>query len=175
MTDTYLGEIRLFPFGFCPKGWNYCDGTLLEINQNQALYSLLGINYGGDGRVTFALPDLRSRTPISAGDSGSYTYDLGTAGGEETVALTVREMPAHSHGMQADNSLGNKGIAGGILAIPNKGGVQLSIYNADLFSTVTLNPATIGDTGGGTAHPNMSPFLTLNYCIAVSGTYPPRP
>ena len=175
MTDTFLGEIRLFPFGFCPKGWNYCDGTVLEISQNQALFSLLGTNYGGDGRVTFALPDLRSRTPICAGDSGSYTYDLGTAAGKETVALTVQEMQAHSHSMQVDNSLGIKPYAARILAIPNKGDVSLSIYNADLSSPVPLNAATIGETGGGGAHQNMSPFLTLNYCIAVSGTYPPRP
>ena len=175
MTDTFLGEIRPFAFNFCPEGWNYCDGTLLEINQNQALYSLLGTTYGGDGRTNFALPDLRSRTPLCSGESGIYDFTLGTADGQETVTLTAGEMPAHSHGFQADNSLGNRPSPDGILAIPNGGDVHVSIYNGDLSSPVALNEATIGTTGGGTAHPNMPPFLTLNYCIAVTGVYPPRP
>ena len=175
MTDTFLGEIRPFAFNFCPEGWNYCDGTLLEINQNQALYSLLGTTYGGDGRTNFALPDLRSRTPLCSGESGIYDFTLGTAAGQETVTLTAAEMPAHSHGFQADNSLGNGPSPDGILAIPNGGAVHLNIYNADLSSPVTLNAATIGMAGGDGAHANMPPFLTLNYCIAVTGTYPPRP
>ena len=175
MTDTYLGEIRLFAFGFCPKGWNFCDGTLLTIQENQALYSLLGTTYGGDRMTNFALPDLRSRTPICSGKSGTYAFDLGTAAGQETVTLTTQEMPSHSHDMMADNSLGIKGISDRILAIPNAGDVHLSIHNADLSFPVALNGTTIGIAGEGGAHQNMPPFLTLNYCIAVTGYYPPRP
>jgi len=175
MTDTYLGEIRLFPFDFCPKGWNFCDGTLLTVQTNLALFSLLGTTYGGDGKNNFALPDLRSRTPICSGESGGYSFKPGLAAGQEAVTLTAQEMPAHSHYMQADNSLGEKNYANRILAIPNKGDVHLRIYNEALSSPVALNAATIGPAGGGGPHENMPPFLTLNYCIAVTGTYPPRP
>nr|WP_319573285.1 tail fiber protein [uncultured Draconibacterium sp.] len=175
MTDTFLGEIRPFAFDFCPKGWSYCDGTLLLIQENPALYSLLGTNYGGNGTTTFALPDLRSRTPICSGESGMQDFSLGTAAGLETVKLTAAEMPAHSHGMTADNSLGVGPFAGRILAIPSGGAVHFNIYNADLSSPVSLNAATIGMAGGDEAHPNMPPFLTTNYCIAVTGEYPPRP
>lgn len=175
MTDTFLGEIRPFAFGFCPKGWNYCDGTILQVVEYQALFSLLGANYGGDGRTTFALPDLRSRTPICSGESGISDFTLGMAAGQETVALTMQEMPAHSHRLQADNSLGNGPSPDGIIAIPNGGDVHLNIYNPDLSSPVALNEETIGTTGEGMAHQNMPPFMGINYCIAVTGEYPPRP
>ncbi|MCI1780211.1 MAG: tail fiber protein [Bacteroidales bacterium] len=175
MTDNYLGEIRPFAFNFCPKGWAYCDGSLLLINEYAALYSLLGTNYGGDGRESFALPDLRSRTPISGGETNGNLFYVGLNGGEETVALTVHEMPAHSHGMKVSNSLGVKPYAGRVLAIPNKGDVHFRIYNGMISSPVSLNETTIGIAGESHPHNNMQPFLTVNYCIAVTGQYPPRP
>lgn len=175
MTDTYLGEIRPFSFDFCPKGWAYCDGSLLSINKYAALYSLLGTNYGGDGRETFALPDLRSRTPINAGETDIYDFRLGMADGQEKVTLNAGELPAHSHNMKVDDSSGNKPSIDTFLAIPTKGDTSLSIYNPAVYSPILLNETTIGLAGEGKPHNNMQPFLALNYCIAVEGEYPPRP
>lgn len=178
MTDNYLGEIRLFGFDYAPQGWHLCDGTQLNIQQNMALYSLIGLTYGGDGKTTFALPDLRGRTPIDMGQSSWGTmYQLGKAEGQEAVSLNTQEMPKHSHAMLADNSAGNKGVpTGNLLAIPTaKDGSQISVYNTASTTVAPLNPATIENTGGSAAHGNMQPFLSVNFCIALTGFYPPRP
>jgi len=177
MTDNYLGEIRLFGFGFAPQGWHLCDGSILNIQQNTALYSLIGFSYGGDGRTTFALPDLSGRTAIDMGQSNASSayYKLGQAKGKEGVTLVTQEMPKHNHLMLVDNNSGSKGIVGNILAIPTKGDVQVNIYNPSNTTVAPLSPATVDNKGGGGAHNNMQPFLAVNYCIATMGIYPQRP
>lgn len=177
MTENYLGEIRLFSFGFAPKDWHLCDGTLLNIRENTALFALIGVAYGGDGITTFALPDLRGRTAIDMGQktSSSGNYRLGQAKGHEGITLVAQEMPKHNHLMQVDNSNGNKGILGNILAIPNKDNVTVNIYNDNNTPVAPLNPNTIGADGGNADHDNMQPFLTVNFCIATTGAFPPRP
>jgi microcystin-dependent protein len=165
MSTPYLGEIRLFAFGFPPRGWLPCDGRLLSINVNQALFSLLGFAYGGDGRTTFALPDLRGRIPVHFG----VTPALGTKAGVETHALTVNELPSHSHPVVASSMLPNRpGPAGNMWA--NGGG---AIPYADAAAAnATMAGAAVTPAGGGQAHPNLAPFLVLNFCIAVQGIFP---
>jgi len=178
MTDNFLGEIRAFACSYAPEGWALCDGSLLPLNQNQALYSLLGTRFGGNGTTNFALPDLRGRVPIGTGVRGAspaYTYTIGNNGGSETVALETATMPPHNHYVSVKNALGSVGLAGGILAIPNGGSTQVNIYNTSTGSTTTLNPDTVGNTGAGSPHSNMQPFQTINFCIAVLGIYPQRP
>ena len=177
MTDNYLGEIRLFGFDFAPKDWHLCDGSILNIRQYTALFSLIGITYGGDGINTFALPDLRGRTAIDMGQNNvnSAYYKLGQARGKEGVTLVTQEMPKHNHSMMVDNNSGSKGIVGNILAIPTKGDVQVNIYNPSNTTVAPLSSDTVDNKGGGGAHNNMQPFLAVNYCIATVGIYPPRP
>jgi microcystin-dependent protein len=165
MAEPFLSEIRVFSFGFAPKGWAFCDGQLLPINQNQALFSLLGTTYGGDGRVNFALPDLRSRVPIHAG--GGHT--LGERGGEQAHTVSVGEMPAHTHGVAASSAAtgGTANPAGHHLGGGN------DVYAAPGTGTqTTLRPDTVANTGGSQAHQNMQPFLTLTLCIALQGIFP---
>jgi microcystin-dependent protein len=166
MAEPFLGELRVFSFGFAPKGWALCDGQLLPINQNQALFSLLGTTYGGDGRVTFALPDLRGRVPIHVG----ATHTLGERSGEQAHTLAIGEVPAHTHVAKASSRPGNNVIpTGNVLASPLN-----QSYRAQDNSATSLHPATIGTVGGGQAHVNMQPFLTLSVCIALQGIYPSR-
>ena len=177
MTDNYLGEIRAFSFGFAPKGWQLCDGSLLPIQPNIALFSLLGIAFGGDGKNTFGVPDLRGRTMIDTGlNKAGTTYTRGETGGVETVGLTLSQMPPHIHTMHVENAVGNKPIPTNILAIPQatQGGVQINTYNQDATQSTILNPNTVGAAGGG-SHNNLQPFLAVNLCIATTGLWPPRP
>ncbi|WP_028304554.1 phage tail protein [Oceanospirillum maris] len=170
MSEPFLGEIRMVGFNFAPRGWAFCDGQILPINQNQSLYSLLGTTYGGDGRTSFALPDLRSRTSLHKGDG----YQLGQKGGVEAVTLTAAEMAAHTHTMQASPDLpdhytpgagGNRSLAQGMD----------SIYSDPSSSTArTLNDAAVTNSGGGQAHNNMQPSLVLSFCIALQGLFPSR-
>jgi len=166
MAEPFLGEIRLMSFAFAPKGWALCNGQLLPINQNQALFALLGTAYGGDGRVTFALPDLRARTPIHVGNG----HMIGERAGEQTHALSLAEMPSHTHPLHA---VGDKATTatpnGGMLATAK--GLTVYAGPADL---TPLSSASVGNTGGGQAHPNMQPYLTLNLCIALQGIFPAR-
>jgi microcystin-dependent protein len=162
MDEPFLGEIRLMSFAFAPDGWVPCNGQILPINQNQALFSLLGTNYGGDGRVNFALPDLRGRVPGHA----STDHVLGQRLGEEAHTLTVGELPRHTHAVPAVDVDGTQATpAGGALA-----------RAGDLYGTpsdlVALQGGSTSGVGGSQAHPNMQPYLTLSYCIATFGVFP---
>lgn len=171
MADPFVAEIRIFPFNFAPRGWAWCDGQLLPISQNTALFSLLGTTYGGNGKSNFALPDLQGRAPMHPGQGpGLSLHDLGEQSGSEFVTLLESEIPAHSHGFtvsQADggdtrpaNNLVATGIGVGAFAVP---GAQ-----------VTMNVNTLSPIGGGQPHNNMQPYLTFYFNIALQGVFPPR-
>ena len=169
MSEPFLAEIRIVGFNFAPRGWAFCDGQILPINQNQSLYSLLGTTYGGDGRTSFALPDLRGRVPIHVGraDGGSFHAE-GAKGGERTHTLAVNELPQHRHMMRAKGANGDA---------PTPGGTVLADYlngYRDPLDLVGLQPATISGSGGSQAHENTQPSLALNFCIALQGLFPPR-
>jgi microcystin-dependent protein len=171
--DPFVAEIRIFPFNFAPKGWALCNGQLLPISQNTALFSLLGTTYGGDGRSTFALPDMQGNAPMHPGQGpGLSLHDLGEMSGSETVTLLQSEMPAHSHLMMAavPPALLNAGSPQTGLA-RSSGGPAYQTSNAGL---VQLNPQAIAPSGGGLPHNNMMPYLTLNFNIALQGVFPPR-
>ncbi|MCO6457618.1 MAG: phage tail protein [Pirellulaceae bacterium] len=171
MATPYLAEIRAFGFNFPPRGWALCDGQLLPINQNQALFSLLGTTYGGDGRTTFALPDLRGRTAVKFGQGpGLAAYQLGSGGGQETVAVSLAQLPAHSHGLQASSAAASQEAPSNTRVL---GKVEEDIYGAGAANQ-PLGASAVGSTGGGQAHENMQPFLVLNFCIALQGVFPSR-
>ncbi|MEL7588569.1 MAG: tail fiber protein [Prolixibacteraceae bacterium] len=179
MTDNYLGEIRAFSFNYAPNGWHLCDGAILNIQQNAALFSLIGAAFGGDGKTTFALPDLRGRCMINEGLSPEGTaYLRGNNGGKEAVNLVTAEMPLHTHDMHVENAKGNAGINTNILSIPQVATIpdlQINAYNSDASQNTVLNPDTVSTAGGGAGHNNMQPYLTVNFCIATQGYFPPRP
>lgn len=169
MAEPFISEIRILSFAYAPRGWALCNGQLLPINQNQALFSLLGTTYGGDGRVNFALPDLRGRSPVHAGDG----ITLGERGGEEAHVLSLGETPQHAHRLRASADLAASAIpAGALTAAKRRGG--LDIYGPAGSANVALHPAVMSNAGGGQAHLNMQPFLTLNFVIALQGIYPSR-
>jgi microcystin-dependent protein len=163
MAEPFLSEIRLMSFGFAPKGWALCDGQLLPINQNQALFSLLGTTFGGNGMTNFALPDLRGRTPIHVG--GGHT--LGERGGEQAHTLSISEIPTHIHNLVASSAAtsGNANPTGRFLGGGN------NVYHAPTNLT-SLTPGSVTNVGGSQAHLNMQPFLTLSFCIALQGIFP---
>ncbi len=168
MSEPFLAEIRMVGFNFAPRGWAFCDGQILPINQNQSLYSLLGTTYGGDGRTSFALPDLRSRTPIHRGDG----HSLGQKSGAETVTLTAAQIAAHNHAAKASSSVQNSGVATGhVLAQTD---VAQIYRNPEPATTVAMRSGSITNAGGGQAHSNMQPFITLSFCIALQGLFPSR-
>ena len=169
MSEPFLAEIRIVGFNFAPRGWALCDGQILPINQNQSLYSLLGTTYGGDGRTSFALPDLRGRTPIHVGSSNGSGHLLGQKSGEETHTLSAAEMTNHTHRAQASNSDADNPIPAGRIL----GNVPSQIYRAQAELS-PMSPGTIGNVGGGQAHDNMQPYLALNFCIALQGLFPSR-
>ncbi|MDA2917990.1 tail fiber protein [Desulfobacterota bacterium AH_259_B03_O07] len=167
--ECFIGEVRIFAGNFAPRNWALCDGQLLPINQNQALFSILGTTYGGDGRTNFGLPDLRGRVPTHAGNGPGLTpRTLGAKGGEEAQVLTVQEMPSHTHTLNARNQRGNTNIpSGNVLAR------KRNFYSTQPQNAILSNGA-IGTTGGGQAHNNMPPFQALNYIICPQGIFPSR-
>jgi microcystin-dependent protein len=171
MSDPFIGEIRLFPYNFSPRGWAFCNGQILSIAQNTALFSLLGTTYGGDGRVNFALPDLRGRAAVSSGQGpGLSAHDLGETGGEESVTLTETQMPSHSHHMAVNGASSGSNNPNNRYVGRLSGGTGYAPTPNDR----TLNRGAITDAGGGQPHENRSPHLTLNYCIALEGIFPSR-
>jgi len=167
MAEPFLSEIRIMSFEFAPKGWALCNGQLLPINQNQALFSLLGTTFGGDGRVNFALPDLRARTPIHVGSG----HTLGERGGEQAHTLSIAELPTHTHVLQGSSAIGNsvnpKSVAAGNILASDPG----SAYAAPTALTA-FNAGSVSNVGGSQAHLNMQPLLVLNFCIALQGIFP---
>jgi len=163
MADPFLSEIRLMSFVFAPKGWALCNGQLLPINQNQALFSLLGTTFGGDGRVNFALPDFRGRVPIHTGQG----HDLGERGGEQAHTLSISEMPQHLHLLMGSANTGNSQDG-----VNNVLGVVAGRIYTDPANLVPLNAGTVTNQGGSQAHVNMQPYLTLTFAIALQGIFP---
>jgi microcystin-dependent protein len=161
MAEPFLAEIRVMSFNFAPKGWAFCNGQLLPINQNQALFALLGTTYGGDGRVNFALPDLRGRVPMHVGSG----HSLGERAGQENHTLVTQEYPAHTHAVGVVNSNANAGPAGHFLGAAN------ALYQPKPPNT-QLAPSTITAVGGNQAHVNQQPFLALSFAIALQGIFP---
>ena len=165
MAEPFLSEIRIMSFGFAPKGWAMCNGQLLPINQNQALFSLLGTTFGGDGRVNFALPDLRGNVPIHVGRG----HTLGEKGGSQSVTLNIQQLPTHVHSLNATSSAGNQIIPGA--ALLGTSAATDPIYG-NASSPVVMDSTSISNLGGSQAHLNMQPFLTLTFCIALQGIFP---
>src|ERR1700738_501461 len=178
MSEPFLSEIKIVSFNFPPKGWAFCNGQLMAINQNQALFSIMGTTYGGDGRQTFALPNLQGRMPVHTGNG----IVLGQLGGETTHTINISEMPAHSHAMNADGGTGS-----GTSNTPNPSGTFLAVssgtgatppapFGANIYSSANpnagLNPGCVSGTGGSQPHENMSPYLVLNFVIALQGIFP---
>jgi microcystin-dependent protein len=164
MAEPFLSEIRLMSFVFPPKGWALCDGQLLPINQNQALFSLLGTTFGGDGRVNFALPDLRGRVPIHVGSG----HTLGERGGEQAHTVSIAELPTHTHVMNGSNAAVTTNVTNSAV-LGNT--APASLYSGATNLTAMSGP-TVTNTGGSQAHLNMQPFLTLSFCIALQGIFP---
>jgi len=165
MSSPFIGEIRMFGGNFAPAGWAFCDGSLIPISENDALFNLIGTTYGGDGQNTFALPNLQSRIPVHVGPG----FALGQSGGAETVTLTTSQIPAHSHVPQANNAAGNQASpAGGVWASTNP-----SINNySNVAPSVTMDPGAMGPSGGSQPHDNMVPFLAVNFILSLFGIFP---
>ena len=164
MAEPFLSEIRIMSFGFPPKGWALANGQLLPINQNQALFALLGTTFGGDGRVNFALPDLQGRTPIHVGDG----HTLGEKSGEQNHTLSISEIPTHTHAVNVASTNGTAIIPSGNLLA----GGSNQLYTAPDANLAAMAGATLANVGGSQAHLNMQPFLTLSFCIALQGIFP---
>jgi microcystin-dependent protein len=182
MTSPYIGELRPFPYNFAPRGWAFCDGQILAISQNTALFSILGTTYGGNGQTTFALPDLRSRSPIHTGQGpGLSPYVLGEQAGEDTVTLLTTEIPSHNHTMTTRN---DPTTDANYVAAPVAGYfVSRYLYHVNssalAWTKATTGPTalhanTVSAAGSGTPHANRQPYLTINWCIATQGIFPPR-
>jgi microcystin-dependent protein len=170
--DPFVAEIRMFPFNFAPKGWAFCDGQILPLSQNTALFSLLGTTYGGDGKSNFALPNMQGNVPLHPGQGpGLSLYDLGEQGGSETVTLLESEMPAHAHGL-----MGSADPADQLAPAPTRSfavsqNVQAYTPAANL---VNMADQALAPAGGDQPHNNMMPYLTVSFCIALQGVFPPR-
>ncbi len=170
MSEPFLAEIRMVGFNFAPRGWAFCDGQMMPINQNQSLYSLLGTIYGGDGRTSFALPDIRGRVPIHTGQSGGGNdFRQGQKLGEEVVTLNTTEIASHHHNVNGTSSVADQAApSSAVLPAANSGKPYRSNGSGHMAST------TIANTGGGQSHNNMQPSLALNFCIALQGLFPSR-
>ena len=177
MSDQFVAEIRIFPFNFAPTGWAFCDGQLLPISQNTALFSLLGTTYGGDGKSTFGLPDMQGNAPMQPGQGqGLSLRDLGEMSGVESITLLQTEMPAHAHGVGRALAADGNVITpvNSVWAQSAAGRGQAALY-LDGAPTGQVNINSLNVAGGGLPHNNMQPYLTLNFCIALQGIFPQRP
>ena len=164
MAEPFLSEIRIFGFNFPPKGWAFCNGQFMPINQNQALFSLLGTTYGGNGQTTFALPNLQGRAPIHEGSG----HTLGEAAGSSAVTITQQTMPQHLHFLQGTSTDANSAL----LANGVPGRLGATIYSNNVSALVAFDPSSVTNVGGSQAHTNMQPYLVLNFCIALIGIFP---
>ncbi len=172
MSEPFLAEVKIVGFTFAPRGWAFCDGQILPINQNQSLYALLGTTYGGDGRSTFALPDLRGRTPVHVGQSEEGTdHRLGSKGGEETHTLLVAEMPTHQHVLQASDDTADQQFPTDRVLARSTATDPVWVNPSPLVDMASSTVATVGNSEG---HQNMQPYLALNFCIALQGLFPSR-
>ncbi len=175
MADPFVAEIRMYPFNFAPKGWAWCDGQLLPLSQNTALFSLLGTTYGGNGKSNFALPDLQGRAPMHPGQGPSLSlHDLGETGGSETVTLLESEIPSHSHALQARNAPGTDNDPGNTMMLASSG-VLAPYAPLGTAPQTPLAPESLTPTGGDQPHNNLQPYLTVYFCIALQGVFPQRP
>jgi len=175
MADQYVGEIRIFPFNFPPTGWAFCNGQLLPISQNTALFALLGTYYGGDGKSTFALPNLKGAAAMFWGQgSGLSERFLGESSGSQTVTLLTTEIPSHTHAAMAKTPGGTSNPTNLVWGTSNAGKVAALFYASAAPSPVNMNPLALSIAGSSQPHNNMPPYLTLNYCIALQGIFPPR-
>ncbi len=177
--DPFVGEIRVFGFGFAPKGWALCNGTLQSISQNTALFSLLGTQYGGDGRTTFAVPNLNGNISVGSGQgTGLANYVQGQVGGSATVSLTIPQLPAHGHALPTTTGATADTPSASVVLGGQVGRTAGKLYDdpgSQAGHAVTMSPALVGPAGSGAAHNNMAPYTVANYCIALQGIYPPRP
>jgi len=173
MSNPFIAEIRIFPFNFAPKGWAFCDGQILPLSQNTALFSLLGTTYGGDGKSNFALPNLQGSSPMQQGQSAGLSLrDLGETGGEDALTLLISEIPAHTHAANCNSGMGDQyGPPGNFWATDAGGNNE---YNAAATPNMPMAAGALGPTGGNQPHNNLQPYLVLNFCIALQGVYPPR-
>jgi microcystin-dependent protein len=174
MSDTFVAEIRIFPFNFPPTGWAFCDGQLMPLSQNTALFSLLGTTYGGDGKSTFALPDLQGSVPMQPGQGqGLSLRDLGEMSGTDTITLLVSEIPLHTHNMMASVDPADAQIPSANATLARSSGGDA--YTTSTSGLVQMAPQALAPAGGSLPHNNMQPYLTLNFCIALQGVFPQRP
>ena len=172
--EPFLGEIRAFAFGMIPDGWFLCDGTTLRIDQNRALFALLGVRFGGDGKTTFQLPDLRGRVPLGCGvASEGVAYQVGNAGGSEGVVLTAGQIPSHTHTLCCSNAAA--GTNAPSAAVPATAPAGVNTYADAVSPTISMAPDAVAPVGQGFAHDNMQPTLAISFCIATSGLWPSRP
>ena len=172
MADPFVAEIRIFPFNFAPKGWAFCNGQLMPISQNTALFSLLGTTYGGDGKTSFGLPDIQGRAVMHPGQGpGLSLHDLGETGGSDTVTLLQSEIPSHAHAVTASQADGIERTPAGQLPAT---GISISQYQAP-GPVTSLAPTAVTPAGGDQPHNNLQPYLTFSFCIALQGVFPSRP
>jgi len=175
MADPFVAEIRIYPFNFAPKGWAWCDGQLLPLSQNTALFSLLGTTYGGNGKSNFALPDLQGRAAMKPGQGpGLSLHDLGETGGSETVTLLESELPSHSHALRAINTPANVKVPSPAVTLSRSVGGSIYQTATPIPNAVTMADEMIAPAGGDQPHNNLQPYLTFYFCIALQGVFPPR-
>lgn len=170
MAQPYVGEIRMFAGNFAPSGWQFCDGSILPIAENETLFQLIGTTYGGDGQETFALPNLQSRVPIHMGTGpDGTTYNIGQMAGSEQETLTVQQIPSHTHPLTASTNIGTDANPGGQVTAQTSGGINL--YR-EVAPTDPMDPGVVGPAGGSQPHENTQPFLCINYIISLFGIFP---